>query len=167
MKASPILLSSLLLWLAAGPAQAEGSLYKCDADGAISIQSDPCPRGAVEVWRRDAAPEPEPTPEELAARAALAQAEAARRAEEALRAEQARAEEAARQAAAERARSEVAPEPPVGRSECSRAHEFVEAVDAKPWLELSDIARTRLREWVAAQCRNVDAPIAAVEPVSL
>ncbi|KFN50151.1 hypothetical protein P873_07900, partial [Arenimonas composti TR7-09 = DSM 18010] len=72
-----------LLCLPAVAVAAPGTLYKCDAGGAITIQSDPCPRGAVEVWRRDATPEAGPTPEELAARAALAQAQAQRAAEEA------------------------------------------------------------------------------------
>ena len=67
------LLFLVLPLLAAGPAAAE-SLYKCtDKQGAVSIQSEPCPAGSTQAWKRDATPEAGPSVEELAARAALAE----------------------------------------------------------------------------------------------
>jgi hypothetical protein len=154
-----------LLLLLAAPAVSAQSLYKCDAKGAITIQSDPCPAGSTEVWRRDATPETSPTQEQLSARAELAQAEADRAAEQARVAEQARLADEARRAAEARARSEAAATPPARKSECTLAHEFSEAVDAKPWLQISDAQRTRLRDWVAGQCRNPDGSVAS--PVTL
>jgi hypothetical protein len=153
----------LVLLLLSGSAQAAaGSLYRCtDAQGAVSILSEPCPRGSTQDWKRDAAPEPAPSPEELAARAALAQAEAERVAEQARLAEeqrlleQARREEAARQAALA-----TPSDPPARKSECTLAHEFSDAAAAMPWLELTQAQRERIRSWVITTCRDPD-PILA------
>jgi hypothetical protein len=160
------LLTLTLLLLAVAPAAGAQSLYKCDAKGAITIQSESCPAGSVQVWRRDATPDAGPTPEELSARAALAQAEAERAAEQARIAEENRRADEALRAAAERAAAAaaVAPATPARKSECTLAHEFSDAVDAKTFLQLSDIQRTRLRDWVADQCRDPDGPVA---PTSL
>src|SRR5687767_5673147 len=86
---------ALVLFAVAAPAAAE-SLYKCDTDGAVTIQSEPCPRGSTQVWKRDVTPEAGPTPEEIAAKAALAAAEAQRLAEQARLAQQARIDELVR-----------------------------------------------------------------------
>lgn len=151
----------LALVLAAPAVRAE-ALYKCtDAAGAVAIQSSPCPKGSTQVWKRDTTPDPVPTPEQLAARAAAAEAEAQRAAELAREAEATRlAEEAEREAEAKRLADEAAGRPPERKSECTLAHDFSDAVTAKPWLELSDFQQRRLREWVIEQCRDPDAPVA-------
>lgn len=140
--------------VAAAPAVA-GELYKCDADGAVTIQSEPCPRGSTQVWKRDATPEPGPTPEELAAKAALAQAEAQRIAEQARLAEQARIDELVRRDDEARARAaEASGRIPPRKSDCTLAHEFADAANAKEWLNLSETQRSRIRNWVIEQCRD-------------
>lgn len=151
----------LVLALAAPAAHAE-SLYKCtDAAGAVSIQSDPCPKGSTQVWKRDSTPDPGPTPEQLAARAAMAEAEAQRAAEVARQAEAARLAEAAeREAEAKRRADEAAGRTPERKSDCTIAHDFADAAAAKPWLQLSSVQESRLREWVIEQCRDPDAPVA-------
>jgi hypothetical protein len=154
-----ILLLALVL---AAPAARADALYKCtDAAGAVSIQSSPCPKGSTQVWKREATPDPEPTPEQLAARAALAEAEAQRAAELAREAEAARlADEVEREAEARRLADEAAGIRPERKSECTLAHDFADAVAAKPWLELGEYQQRRLREWVIEQCRDPDAPVA-------
>ncbi len=151
------------LWLVAfaSPAAAE-SLYKCTSEqGAVSIQSDPCPKGSTEVWKREATPDPLPSAEELAARAALAEAEAQRAAEAARQAEQARLDAEARRAAeAKRRADEAAGRPPERSSDCTQAHDFNDAALAKEWLELSENQKRRLKDWVIEQCRDPDAPVA-------
>ncbi|GGA66305.1 hypothetical protein GCM10011521_00490 [Arenimonas soli] len=140
---------------AAAPAAAE-SLFKCtDAQGAVSILSEPCPAGSTQVWKRDATPEPGPSVEELAARAALAEAEARRAAEEARLAEAARLAEEQRLQAEAQARAEEAAGSPRRKSECTQAHEFSESVLEKQWLRLTEAQRAELRAWVVAQCANV------------
>lgn len=146
----------------AAPAVRAEALYKCtDAAGAVSIQSDPCPKGSTQVWKRDSTPDPLPTPEQLAARAAMAEAEAQRAAEEARQAEAARlAADAEREAEAKRLADEAAGKPPERKSECTLAHDYADATAAKPWLELSDFQQRRLKDWVVEQCRDPDAPVA-------
>ncbi len=52
----------LLAPLIVTPAAEAGMLYKCSTPkGAVTIQSDPCPTGSTEVWKRDSAPAPQPT----------------------------------------------------------------------------------------------------------
>ena len=150
----PILVLPLLLALQAAPVAAE-SLYKCDAAGAITIQSEPCPRGSTQVWQRETTPDPGPSTEEIAARAALAAAEAQRVAEEARLAQQARIEELLRRDEETRARAaEAAGTRPVRKSDCTLAHEFADAANEKQWLNLSETQRARLRTWVIDQCRD-------------
>lgn len=151
-----MLRSAILLAMFVSPAAAAESLYKCDAQGAVTIQSEPCPRGSTQVWRRDATPETGPSPEELAARAALAAAEAERLAESARLAEQQRIAELLRRDDEARLRAaevsgNVRPE---RKSECTLAHEFADAANAKEWLNLSQTQRNRLRNWVIEQCKD-------------
>jgi hypothetical protein len=159
MSLRPIFVLALLV--VSAPAFA-GTLYRCtDAQGAVSIQSDPCPRGSTQDWKREAAPEPGPSPEELAARAALAQAEAERVAEQARLAEEQRLlEQARREEAVRQATRETSSEPPARKSECTLAHEFSDAAAAKPWLALTQSQRESIRSWVIATCRDPD-PILA------
>jgi hypothetical protein len=46
------------------------ALYKCTGPkkAAVSIQSEPCPKGAIQIWVRDATPEPAPTAQQIRAR---------------------------------------------------------------------------------------------------
>ena len=153
------------------PAAAE-SLYKCDAAGSVTIQSDPCPKGSTTVWQRETTPEQGPSPEELAAKAALAHAEAERIAAESRLAQQARIDELIRRDDEARARAaEAAGEVPQRKSECTLAHEFADAANAKEWLNLSQTQRDRLRTWVIDKCKDplgrpLDEP-EPVEPVTL
>lgn len=162
----PRRLPALALLLLAPLAQAE-SLYKCtDAKGAVSIQSEPCSRGSTQVWKRDAVPEAGPTPEELAARAQLAQAQADEAAQAARLAEQQRLAAQARRDEETRARlEEAAGRIPERKSECTLAHDFSDAAAAKPWLELTQAQSERIKRWVVDTCRDPDAPVAA-EPES-
>lgn len=140
------------------PVAAE-SLYKCtDAQGAVSILSQPCPAGSTQVWKRDATPEAGPSVEELAARAALAEAEARRAAEQARLAEAARLAEEQRLQAEARARAEDAAGTPRIKSGCTKAHEFSEAALEKDWLALTEVQQAELRNWVVAQCAHVYDP---------
>lgn len=148
----------LLATSAAGmalPVAAE-SLYKCDAKGAVTIQSDPCPSGSTQVWQRDATPDPGPSAEVISARAALASAEAERLAESARLAEQERIKELLRRDDEARRRADEAAGNvrPERKSDCTLAHDFSDAANAKDWLMLSQSQRDRIREWVIEQCRD-------------
>ncbi len=145
----------LFLLLFASPGVQAATLYKCvSAGGLDSIQSDPCPKGATQVWKRDATPDPPPTPEQAAAL-------------------QARRD---RESADARLMSQVAgtsrivapapapppPPPPVAaaplvdapKGPCRRASEFAADLRAKDWLEMRDDQLRRLSDWVATQCRD-------------
>ena len=81
MKHALLLSAGLAALCLAPPARAE-ALYRCeDGKGAVSIQSEPCPKGMTQVWKRETAPDPEPTPEARAAQAAAAEAEVQRQEE--------------------------------------------------------------------------------------
>jgi hypothetical protein len=151
----PWLLAGLLLAPSFAAAEA---LYKCtDPQGAVSIQSEPCAKGSTQVWKREATPDPAPSPEELAARAALAQAEAERIAETARLAEQRRLEAQARVEDDKRLRDAVASAvPPPRRSECTLAHDFNDTATRLEWLELTQQQRERIKRWVVEQCRDPD-----------
>lgn len=152
----PILFAALLL---AAPIAGAEALYKCtDAQGAVSIQSEPCAKGSTQVWKREATPDPAPSPEELAARAALAQAEAERIAETARLAEQRRLEAQARVDEDKRLREAVANavSPPPRKSECTKAHDFNDLANQLAWLELTQLQRERMQRWVIEQCRDPD-----------
>lgn len=153
-------LACLLCALLAATPAAAASLYKCtDAKGAVSIQSEPCPAGSTQDWKRDATPEAGPSAEELAARAALAEAEARRAAEQARLAEEARlAEQARREEQARLRAAEAAGERPATKSECTQAHDFADAAMAKEWLALDPGQQQRLRDWVVEQCKDVYRP---------
>ena len=155
MTVRPWLLAALLLAPSFAAAEA---LYKCtDPQGAVSIQSEPCAKGSTQVWKREATPDPAPSPEELAARAALAQAEAERIAETARLAEQRRLEAQARVEDDKRLRDAVASAvPPPRRSECTQAHDFNDTATRLEWLELTQQQRERIKRWVVDQCRDPD-----------
>lgn len=155
-----VVLFGLAVLLCPHAARAE-SLYKCTGEkGAVSIQSEPCPKGMTQVWKRDTAPDPEPSPEERAAQAAAAEAEALRAAEadrlatlEQLAERLAREDQSRRDAAAAPAAA------PPTKSECTRAHDFQDATRDMPWLELTQTQRERIRSWVVRTCRDPDGPV--------
>lgn len=153
MEFRPILLIALLL---ASPIAAAEALYKCtDPKGAVSIQSEPCAQGSTQVWKREATPDPSPTPEELAARAALAQAESDRIAETARLAQERRMAAQARLDDEKRLREAVASAIPTERkSECTKAHDFNDTAAQLAWLELTQLQRERMKRWVIEQCRD-------------
>jgi hypothetical protein len=156
MTLRPILLTALLL---VSPMAGAEALYKCtDPKGAVSIQSEPCAKGSTQVWKREATPDPAPSPEELAARAALAQAEAERIAETARLAEERRLAAKARIDEDKRLREAVANavSPPPRKSECTKAHDFNDTALQLPWLELTQLQRERMQRWVIEQCRDPD-----------
>lgn len=133
-------------------------LFKCsDAAGAISIQSDPCAKGSTQVWRRDAAAEPAPTPEQ----AAKAQARRARdeRAVRELSEEVERRlhpEPLAPVKEAEATTADpVAAETVSGPNRCEKAQDLARELRGMPWLELSADQSRRLHAWVATECQAI------------
>jgi hypothetical protein len=133
----------------------KNQLFKCvDAKGVVSIQSVRCPAGSTEAWRRDAAPEPPPTPEQAA------QAEAKlRRDQQAVRELSALVDKKLHPPPAA-APSPVAPEPAEPPTEeslavdaCQAAQAFAASAREKTWLGLTDDQTRRLYGWVADQCR--------------
>ena len=154
-------------WLAASliaiaaialPVQAadKPELFKCvDAAGATSIQSDPCPKGSTQVWRRAADAEPAPTAEQAA------QAQARReRDEQAVRelsqeVERKLRPEPAKPPAEEPAPAATGPASTAGPDRCERAQDFSRELRDKPWLGLGEDQTRRLHPWVAAECHAI------------
>ena len=133
------------------------ALYKCtDAKGSVSIQSEACSKGSTQVWKREATPDPAPSPEALAARAALAEAEAARIADATRLAQDRRMAAQARIDEDKRLREAVADAvtPPPRKSECTKAHDFNDLARQLAWLELTQLQRERMQRWVIEQCRD-------------
>lgn len=131
---------------------AKNVLYKCvSAAGVTSIQSVACPTGATEAWRRDAVPEPPPTPEQIA------QAEAKNRRDREIVREQTEmldkklrtVTEAAAPVEAAAASAEKA-----SVDACQSAHDFASSVREKAWLALSEAQTQRLLTWVVEQCKK-------------
>ena len=148
----PLLMLSLL---ATGGAAAE-TLYKCQsANGETSVQSKPCPKGSTQVWRRDATPDPVPTPEQL-------QAAEQRRQQDTQNAKALSVIAGTAPPEAEPAPPPPPPKPPEPvaddnrpKGPCRRAHEFADAIRANnAWLEMRDDQLFRLDGWVAEQCRE-------------
>jgi hypothetical protein len=133
---------------------AADTLYKCvDAAAIPSIQNEPCGKGQTQVWARETAPEPPPTPEQLAAAQARAAARERARIEEQARL---RDEEEARRVAeeAKKAQADKPPESPAPppADPCDEAKAFVAQVRDKPWLQMEDAQMQRLYGWVTQQC---------------
>ncbi len=150
-------LSVLLMLLTLATPATASSLYRCvGADGSESIQSQACPKGSKQVWKRDATPQAEPTPEQVASQQARREREAADARELARLAGTLRVE--APPPAAPPPTPAPAPAPAVETAEmpkgpCRRAHEFSDAVRGKAWLEMRDDQLRRLEDWVAGQCQ--------------
>jgi len=149
---------AIAAWLAASvcllpdvaAAAEKGALFKCvDPAGVTSIQSEACAKGSTQVWRRDATPEPPPTPEKAA------QAEAKRL----------RDQQTVRELSeiVERRSRPQPPEPVVedkpkaeeakALTACESAQEFSSSVRDKQWLALTDEQMQRIYRWVAEQCK--------------
>lgn len=143
----------VLLLLVASSDAGAGLLYKCsDAAGQVSIQSQACPAGSTQLWKRDAAAEAAPTPEQQAAAAAKRQRES---------------EDAQ---ALSRSAGTTAPPPPApvpavsppleeevpltSKGPCRRAHELAAELRAMAWLELDQSQQQRLERWVIDQCEQ-------------
>src|SRR5438045_8812134 len=63
-----IVRNNFFLLLILAPVVHAGTLYKCsDVKDAVTIQSDPCPAGSTEVWKRDSAPAPQQTLQQVVA----------------------------------------------------------------------------------------------------
>ena len=145
--------------LSAAPVLAadKAELFKCvDAAGVTSIQSAPCAKGSTQVWRRDAAAEAPPTPEQAA------QAQARReRDERTVRELSQEVERKLKPAppAEPRAAEPATPKPDAAPADapdrCAQAQEFAAQLREKQWLALSDDQVRRLYGWVATQCQPV------------
>jgi hypothetical protein len=146
--ARALIACALLALAPAAFAGKSGALYKCvTAAGVISIQSDACPAGTTQAWRRDATPEPAPTPEQAA------QVEAKRqRDQELVRDLSEQLDKKLKPSAPEPPPAAAAP-PPVPADPCHAAQAFADSVREKEWLGLSDDQVQRLYAWVAEQCK--------------
>ena len=128
----------------------KSALFKCvDPTGVTSIQSEPCPKGSTQAWRRDASPERPPTPDQAA------QAEAKRlRDQQTVRELSEIVERRSRPAPPEPVLEEKpkveAAKPPTA---CEAAQEFSASVRDKQWLALTDEQMQRIFRWVTEQCK--------------
>ncbi len=149
-----VALLAILLFATTG-AQA-ATLYKCvSATGLESIQSDPCAKGATQVWKRDATPEPLPTPEQMAALQARRDRESADARMMSQVAGTSRMEApVVAPAPPPPPPIAIAPAPEQPKGPCRRANEFATDLRAKDWLEMRDDQLRRLSDWVATQCRD-------------
>lgn len=129
----------------------KAELFKCvDAASVVSIQSEPCAKGSTQVWRRDATPEPAPSPDQ----AALAEAK--------VRRDQQTVRELS-EIVERKLKPVPEPEPDTRRVEapsrseptaCEAAQDFAASLQGKPWLELTETQTRRLYGWVSEQCKS-------------
>lgn len=151
-----IVVPVVLLAAASGQsAAAEKSsvLYKCVTPaGVISIQSEACPKGSTEAWRRDATPDPAMTPEQLA------QADAKRQRDQQTVRELSEIVERKLQPqpapGARRKPADEEAEPAAIADPCDQAQVFAASLRDKPWLALTEDQTRRLYGWVAEQCKT-------------
>lgn len=67
-----------VLFAMTAPVAQAGVLYKCsDSKGAVTIQSDPCPAGTKQIWKRDSTPAAQPTSQQVVGNAIQQQKNAA------------------------------------------------------------------------------------------
>lgn len=144
--------ASGLLLLAPLTAHAAGAeLFKCvDGAGVISIQSEACPAGATQVWRRDATPEPAPTPEQAA------QADAKRLRDQQTVRELSEIVERKLQPVVPAPTRAAATTEAAAADPCEAAQDFAASVRDKPWLAMSEDQVRRIYGWVAEQCKVPD-----------
>src|SRR3990167_2241978 len=124
-------------------------LYKCvSAAGVTSIQSVACPAGSKEEWRRDATPEPPPTPEQLARAEAklLRDQQLVRELSEIV--EKKLQPPAPAPAPAPTAATAAAAAEQASVDACQEAQAFAGAVREKAWVGLTDEQTRRLYIWV-------------------
>lgn len=155
LKFQRVLACVLLLVSTSAVAAGKNALYKCvNATGVTSIQSEACPPGSTQAWRRDAVREPAPTPEQAA------QAEAKR-----LRDQQTVRE------LSEIVEKKLQPVPPAPAAPaaaatvaeareaaavdaCQSAQAFAGTLREKDWLALSEEQIRRVYGWVVEQCKE-------------
>lgn len=151
MLCSALAVMGWLSWLPASVVAAEKSeLFKCvDAASVTSIQSEPCAKGSTVVWRRDATPEPKPTPDQ----AALAEAKRLRDMQTVRELSEIVERRSRPQPPEpmEEAKPKAAEAKPL--TACESAMEFSGSVRDKQWLALSDDQMQRIYRWVAEQCK--------------
>lgn len=140
----------LLLLLAASQANAS-ALYKCEGpkSGEISIQSDPCPAGSKQIWKRDGTPEPEPSSEQLQARELQRQknAEAAR-----TLSRMAGTDGGGNRSAARGSKSKVNP----AAKRCTTAKQQAKVIRDRDWKKLTVERLRQLDTWVDAECQDTN-----------
>lgn len=138
-------------WIPAAALAAEKSeLFKClDAAGVTSIQSEACAKGSTVVWRRDATPEPTPTPDQ----AALAEAKRLRDMQTVRELSEIVERRSRPQPPepVEEAMPKAAQTKPL--TACESAMEFSASVRDKQWLALTDDQMQRIYRWVTEQCK--------------
>ena len=129
------------------------ALYKCVLpSGEVLIQSQPCPKGSQQVWKRDTPPVPQATPQQQQQDELRRQQDANSARELSLLAGTTQPQAPPPPPAPPPTPVENAPEPPKGQ--CRKAHEFVDALRANnAWLELSEAQLFRADEWAGEQCR--------------
>lgn len=151
-----------LLALAVAPlALAQGNLlYKCvDSAGKVSIQSNACPPGSTQAWRRPATPEPALTPAGKAAAQAKLERDQQRVRElqdvvDKKFREATSPSMAAPPTAADAAAAAVpAGSSPIANDPCQVAQAFANSVREKTWFEMSDDQTRRMFAWVQEQCK--------------
>jgi len=139
-----------LLLFAASNANAS-ALYKCEGpkSGDISIQSDPCPAGSKQIWKRDGTPEPEPSTEQLQAREQQRQkdAEAART--------------LSRMAGTDGGGNRAVMRGSNGKTNaaakrCTTAKQQAKVIRDRDWKKLTVERLRQLDAWVDAQCRDAN-----------
>lgn len=147
----------LALTIAPAAVAAKSLLYKCvSAGGVTSIQSVPCPAGSKEEWRRDATPEPPPTPEQLAQAEAklLRDQQTVRELSEIVDKKLQPPAPAPEPAAPGAAAASSAAAEQASVDACQSAQAFASEVREKAWLGLTDEQTRRLYTWVAEQCKT-------------
>jgi hypothetical protein len=156
LPAISLLVCAALVWAPAAFA-GKNMLYKCvDPAGVISIQSTSCAAGWTQAWKRDATPEPAPTPEQAA------QAEAKLLRDQQTVREQleivdrkfkpAAPEPVAPAPTPEPSADGAAAKPAIEVDACEAAQNFAGSIRDKQWLGLTEEQTRRLYTWVSEQC---------------
>jgi len=145
----------------AAPAWADDTLYKCvSGKGAVSIQSDPCPKTSKEVWKRDAAAmaadaktlPPLPAPSVTGAPPPRPPVSAAPPGPP----PPPPPSDRALNSASLESLAPIGPEPPPppAPDPCDHAKDISAQLRDMAWLELSHDQQQKLLGWVMEQCRH-------------
>ena len=143
--------SALSASAAATTATASHSLYKCvDAKGVVSIQSNPCPAGSTQTWRRDAQHVPPLTPEQQDI-ADVRRAKDQQRVRELSAIVDRKLRAATAPPPMQSARTAETSETPM--DPCQSAQAFAGELRDKTWLGLTEEQIRRVYGWVSDQCK--------------